>query len=88
MEYLYIAFAVINALTFLLFAIDKRRAKCRQIRIRESTLLIFSVLGGCLGGLISMRIFRHKTQTPIFKFGMPFIMIVHIVAVVMAWRYL
>lgn len=69
---------IINIITFILFAVDKFRAMSKQWRIRESVLLGSSIIGGVLGGLISMYTFRHKTKTPIFKFGMPIILVLHI----------
>lgn len=69
---------IINIITFILFAVDKFRAMNKQWRIRESVLLGSSIIGGVLGGLISMYTFRHKTKTPIFKFGMPIILVLHI----------
>ncbi|MBE6692643.1 MAG: DUF1294 domain-containing protein [Ruminococcaceae bacterium] len=70
---------IINLITFLLFFIDKRKAIKKKWRIRESVLFGFSALGGSLGGFAAMQIFRHKTKTPIFKFGVPFIIILQIV---------
>ena len=69
---------IVNVVTFLLFAIDKWKAKNKKWRIRESVLLGFSAIGGVLGGLISMYTFRHKTKTAIFEYGMPMILILHI----------
>ena len=69
---------IINIITFILFAIDKWKAKRKKWRIRESVLLLFSAIGGVAGGLISMYTFRHKTQTAIFKYGMPIILLLHI----------
>ena len=70
---------IINLITFLLFFIDKRKAIMNKWRIRESVLLGLSALGGSIGGYAAMEIFRHKTKTPIFKFGMPVIIILQIV---------
>ena len=41
---------------------DKRRAKKDQWRIKESTLLVWALVGGCPGGIWAMRRFRHKTS--------------------------
>ena len=74
LRYVLIYLAVINVINFLLFAIDKRRAVKQQRRIREYTLLGFSVLGGALGGLIAMWLFRHKTRKRRFTIGLPVIL--------------
>lgn len=68
----------INLITFVLFYLDKKRARNRQWRIPESTLLFASLLGGALGGLIGMNLFRHKTKKMKFTIGMPLILIVNI----------
>lgn len=41
---------------------DKRRAKKDQWRIKESTLLVWALVGGWPGGIWAMRRFRHKTS--------------------------
>ncbi len=69
---------IINIITFTLFAVDKFRAMNRQWRIRESVLLGMSIIGGALCGLLAMHIFRHKTKTNIFKYGMPIILLIQI----------
>ena len=81
MKYMLIYVALINLITFSAFGIDKYKAIKKKWRIRESALLGMSTLGGCIGGLIAMYTFRHKTQTPIFKFGMPAILILQIALV-------
>jgi len=69
---------IINILTFVLFAVDKARAMNREWRIRESVLLFSSIVGGALGGFLAMQIFRHKTKTAVFKYGIPIILLVQI----------
>ncbi len=79
MKYLPYYLIIINIITFCIFATDKSRAMQKQWRIRESVLLGLSIIGGALGGLVAMYIFRHKTQTAIFKYGMPIILLIQIV---------
>jgi|GEM_PF-1028295 len=57
----------INVLTFLLYAVDKRRSIKKQWRISESTLLLFTIALGGIGSFCAMRFLRHKTQKFIFK---------------------
>ncbi len=54
--------ASMSAISFLLYGADKRRAKRGEWRIKESVLLGFSFLGGAVGALLGMKVFRHKTQ--------------------------
>jgi len=45
---------------------DKRRAKKDQWRIKESTILVWALVGGWPGGIWAMRRFRHKTSKQSF----------------------
>ena len=65
---------IINAAGFLLMLVDKWKAKKNRWRIRESTLLIVAALGGSVGSLLGMYIFRHKTLHLKFTVGIPVIL--------------
>lgn len=67
-EHFLIAFGVISLCNFLLYAIDKIKAKMGAWRIPEKTLLLFSFFGGALGGLVGMWLCRHKTRKWYFWF--------------------
>ena len=58
---------VINLLTFLVYGIDKWRAIHGRWRISEATLLLLAILGGSIGALLGMQIWRHKTHHKKFK---------------------
>ena len=62
---------IASAVTFVLFAADKRRAERGKRRIRESVLLLFSLFGGAAGGLLAMYFVRHKTRKAKFFIGLP-----------------
>ncbi len=81
MHWLYIYLAIINLLAFLLFASDKRKAVKKKRRIREATLLFVSFIGGSLGGLLAMMIFRHKTKKLVFRLSMPLMLVLHILLI-------
>lgn len=70
---------VINFLCFVLFGLDKWFAKKKKNRIRNSTLISLSVLGGSIGSLFGMYLFRHKTQTWYYVYGIPAIFIIQII---------
>ena len=70
---------VINFLPFVLFGLDKWFAKKKKNRIRNSTLIGLSVLGGSIGSLFGMYLFRHKTQTWYYVYGIPVIFIIQII---------
>ena len=65
---------IINAAGFLLMLVDKWKAKKNRWRIRESTLLIVAALGGSVGSLLGMYIFRHKSLHLKFTLGIPLIL--------------
>ena len=60
---------IINALGFLLMLVDKWKAKKNRWRVRESTLLLIAALGGSVGSLLGMYLFRHKTLHLKFTLG-------------------
>ena len=70
---------LINLITFLLFGIDKYKAKKGLWRIPEKVLFLFAILGGSVGALIGMKVFRHKTKHKSFTIGIPAILIIQII---------
>ena len=86
MKLLYSYLLIINAAGFLLMLVDKWKAKENRWRIRESTLLIVAALGGSVGSLAGMYLFRHKTLHLKFTVGIPLILAAQcfIVVLVMA----
>lgn len=79
MRYFIYYLVVINCLSFILFGLDKWFAKKNKSRVRNSTLLGLSILGGSIGSLFGMYTFRHKTQTWYYVYGVPLIFIIQIV---------
>lgn len=80
MKYLWLYLCTINALSFLLMLIDKQKAKKNKWRIPEKTLLGVCLIGGSIGGLISMHLFRHKTKHLRFRLGIPLMLIAQLAA--------
>lgn len=74
MKILLIYLVCINLVSFGLMAADKRRARARRWRIPERTLFAAALLGGSLGALVGMYLFRHKTKHWYFVMGMPLIL--------------
>ena len=83
---LLIYLAVMNILGFALMGADKSRARNGKWRIRERTLFLFSLLGGSIGTLTGMYVFRHKTKHWYFVIGMPLILVAQLALVL--WIYL
>lgn len=67
--------AVVNLLAFVFMGRDKAAAKNAARRTPETTLLALAVIGGSVGGLLGMVLFRHKTRKPAFRIGIPLILI-------------
>ncbi|OYP67354.1 DUF1294 domain-containing protein [Prevotella sp. P2-180] len=72
----------INIATFLLYGIDKYKAKKNKWRISEATLLTMAAIGGSIGAWAGMRLWHHKTMHKKFKYGIPVIIIMQIALVV------
>lgn len=75
-------FVFINVLTFLLYGIDKWKAKRSRWRIPESVLLGLASVGGSVGAWLGMRVWHHKTQHKKFRYGVPAILVAQIVLLV------
>ncbi len=77
---------IINTVCYFMFFWDKRLAKRGRRRISEKSLFLTAILGGSLGGLLAMYMFRHKTLHRKFKLGMPLILIVQLALLVYLLR--
>ena len=75
---------IVNILNFILFAIDKKKAIEHKYRIPEFWLFFISIMGGALGGILSMNIMKHKNSKINFAIGMPVLLIVNF----LSWFYL
>ena len=70
-------FYFLNVVTFFMFARDKRQAILNMRRIPEFWLLSLSAIGGSLGALMGMLMFRHKTLHKRFRVLIPIFLVVH-----------
>ncbi len=83
---------VINLAAFLVFGLDKWKAK-RKVkkesvrRVPEKTLFLLAALGGSVGALIGMRVWHHKTLHKSFRFGIPAILTLQILIPLGIWIY-
>lgn len=75
-------FLVLNALTFIVYGIDKWKARHGKWRIPEATLLLLAVAGGSVGAWLGMKAWHHKTKHKKFKFGVPLIFILQVALLV------
>ena len=77
----------INVIAFLVFGADKLLAKMKATnesvrRVPERTLFLLALLGGALGALLGMKVFRHKTLHTSFRVGIPLILLAWIAGLI------
>lgn len=72
---------VVNVVSFTVMGIDKRKAIKRAFRIPESTLFVLAIIGGSVGSIAGMHLFRHKTRHWYFLYGMPVILALQVMLV-------
>jgi len=82
LKFLLIYIIIMNVVGFFIMGIDKRKAEKHAWRIPEKTLFLVSLIGGSIGTLLGMYVFRHKTKHWYFVIGMPLILIIHIILAV------
>ena len=88
-EIFFLAYLIcINLFSFILFGIDKKKAVNSQWRISEASLLGVSILGGAIGSLIGMVIFKHKLSKKIFYIGIPLIIILTKIVEVIIFNFI
>lgn len=68
----------INVITFIVFLADKVLAIKHKYRIRNVTLLVLSIMGGSIGGIIAMYAFRHKINKDYYSIGLPLMLLMQL----------
>lgn len=69
---------VVNCVTLLIYAWDKRQAGLEQWRIPEKDLLLLGLIGGSLGALIAINKLRHKSQKLSYQAKFALILLIQI----------
>ena len=69
---------LVNLTAFVLMGLDKRRARRERWRIPEKTLFFPAVLGGSVGAIAGMYLFRHKTRHWYFRLGLPALLLLQV----------
>lgn len=72
----------INFITFIVYGVDKYKAKKAKWRIPEATLLLMAAIGGSIGAWLGMKAWHHKTLHKKFKYGIPAILLLQIIAII------
>jgi uncharacterized membrane protein YsdA (DUF1294 family) len=71
----------VNVLTFIVYGVDKWKARRGRWRVPEATLMGLAALGGSVGAWLAMQLFRHKTQKKKFRYGVPALFVLQVAAV-------
>ena len=79
---------IINIFSLAIFGIDKKKAERKKWRISEAFLLGVSILGGSIGSLIGMVIFKHKLSKKKFYIGIPCILIINKIINIWIFNYI
>ena len=77
---------IINIVTFVVYGVDKWKAKRGNWRISEATLLMLAAIGGTIGALLGMKVWQHKTMHLKFKYGLPLILLAQIALIYLIIR--
>ena len=88
MRYLMYYLIIINIAAWIMYGLDKWKAKSGAWRIPERTLLLTTLAGGSVGALAGMLLFHHKTRKPKFMIGVPVMFAAHCVIVGVIVHYL
>jgi len=73
----------VNVVTFVVYGLDKWKARRGRWRIPEAALMWLAVLGGSPAALLAMWLFRHKTKHNKFRYGVPIILVVQVAVVIL-----
>ncbi len=79
---MWIYLVIINVVGLIFMLVDKLKAINGAWRIPEATLMGIAAIGGSLGSLIGMYLFRHKTRHPKFTIGVPVLLAIHVVLLI------
>ena len=82
-EIVVIYLVVINVVAFVVYGVDKYKAKRGRWRTPEATLLGLAAIGGSIGAWLGMKVWHHKTMHKKFQYGVPLILIAQIALVVL-----
>ena len=80
-KWIFPGYLAVNGIVFVLYGIDKYKAKHKLWRIPEATLIGAAVFG-VIGALLGMKVFHHKTKKPKFYITVPVILVLELVLAV------
>ncbi len=85
-EWILLGILAANFLVFLLYGLDKRRARLGGWRISEKALILLALPGTLPGALLGMKTFRHKTRKRSFQWKLLFPVLSNVLLVYLAWK--
>ena len=88
LNYIILYLSIINIGTFLLYGMDKEKARQNKWRIPEKTLLGAAFLGGSVGAWLGMQVFHHKTKHWKFRILVPLFLLMHATLLIIMGRFL
>lgn len=68
----------VNVIAFLVYGVDKLKARKGHWRISEATLLLLAIVGGSIGAWLGMKAWHHKTKHLKFMYGLPAILLLQL----------
>ncbi len=71
----------INAISFVLFGYDKFLAIKNKRRIPEKELFTVATIGGAVGGMFAILVFKHKISKATFMWRFMFVFILNIIGI-------
>ena len=86
MKYVLLYLFLVNAAGFLFMLADKQRARKKQWRIPEATLMGIAAMGGSIGALLGMYAFHHKTRHPKFYIGIPVLLVMQLCLAILLYQ--
>ena len=67
-QWILAAWLVLSVVTYVVYALDKRKARAQTTRTSEATLHVLSLIGGWPGAYLAQYRHRHKTAKAVFQF--------------------
>jgi len=88
LDLLYSWLIAINLITLFTYGYDKWVAGSSMTRIPEKVLLILALMGGTIGALLGMYIFRHKISKSEFKNKLWLILLLQILLIAVYYYFI
>ncbi len=82
-----IIYIIWNALVFMIYGVDKLKAKAKARRISESHLVGLAFLMGAFGAALGMLVFHHKTRKVKFTLLIPLAILCNLLLFYIAFVY-